>query len=63
MQAAVEFRAEIAAEHKTDPRICSECGCHSTIAERMAELEKDVAQIKALLFGLAAFFERAGGGD
>jgi hypothetical protein len=58
--AAIEYRAEVAAEHQTDPRICAECGCHGVIAERLAELEQDVAQVKGLLFGLAAFFERMG---
>ena len=65
MQAAVEYRAELQAEadDRSDPRICRECECHPDVANRLTELEQDMAQVKGLLWGLAAFFERAGGGD
>ena len=62
-EAATEREARANPTPVTDPRICNECECHGGLLERVTEMEQTVSRIEALLFGLAAFFERAGGGD
>jgi len=61
--AAIEWREAEQLENPASERICADCGCHPTIARRIAELERDMASIKSVIFGLAAFFERLGEGD
>jgi hypothetical protein len=62
-EAAAERELMATPERRGDPRICDECMCHDGHGHRIAELEQTVSRIEGLLFGLAAFFERAGAGD
>ena len=47
MEAAIEWRAEEAAE-QADDTICRLCTCHGNIATRVADLEDRWARLQAL---------------